>query len=76
MNNHFTASFSERGVTIYTEDKLSSFERTDLKITAKENKGVYICGDFNIDLLKTESINSNQEYYNLLCTVDMGSYLK
>ena len=36
-----------------------------LKIIAKENKEVYICGDFNIDLLKTESINSNQEYYNL-----------
>ena len=25
-----------------------------------------ICGDFNIDLLKIESIN--QEYYNLLCS--------
>ena len=37
-----------------------------LKIIAKENKEVYICGDFNIDLLKIESINSNQEYYNLL----------
>ena len=39
-----------------------------LKIIAKENKEVYICGDFNIDLLKIESINSNQEYYNLLCS--------
>ena len=37
-----------------------------LKIIAKENRGV--CGDFNIDLLKIESINSIQEYYNLLCS--------
>ena len=28
---------------------------------------MYICGDFNIDLLKIETMNSNQEYYNLLC---------
>ena len=26
------------------------------------------CGDFNIDLLKIEAINSNQEYYNLMCS--------
>ena len=37
-----------------------------LKIIAKENKEVYICGDFNIDLLQIETIHSNQEYYNLL----------
>ena len=29
---------------------------------------MYICGDFNIDLLKIETINSNQEYYNLMCS--------
>ena len=29
---------------------------------------MYICGDFNIDLLKIETLNSNQEYYNLLCS--------
>ena len=29
---------------------------------------MYICGDFNIDLLKIETIHSNQEYYNLLCS--------
>ena len=39
-----------------------------IKIIAKENKEVYICGDFNIDLLKIETLNSNQEYYNLLCS--------
>ena len=30
-----------------------------LKLLAKENKEVYICGDFNIDLLK---INKNSKY--------------
>ena len=39
-----------------------------LKIIAKENKEAYICGDFNIDLLKIGTMNSNQEYYNLLCS--------
>ena len=29
---------------------------------------MYICGYFNIDLLKIETLNSNQEYYNLLCS--------
>ena len=29
---------------------------------------MYICGDYNIDLLKIETIHSNQEYYNLLCS--------
>ena len=29
---------------------------------------MYILGDFNIDLLKIETLNSNQEYYNLLCS--------
>ena len=29
---------------------------------------MYISGDFNIDLLKIETMNSNQEYYNLLCS--------
>ena len=29
---------------------------------------VYICGDFNIDLSKIETLNSNQEYCNLLCS--------
>ena len=35
---------------------------------AKENKEVYLCGDFNIDLLKIDVNNSYQEFYNLLCS--------
>ena len=28
----------------------------------------YICGDFNIDLLKVDEINNYQLYYNLICS--------
>ena len=37
-----------------------------LQKLSKENKEIYICGDFNIDLLKIEDINSYLEFYNLL----------
>ena len=32
----------------------------------KENKDVYIAGDFNIDLLKYETNTNNREFYNLM----------
>ena len=31
-----------------------------------ENKEIYICGDFNIDLLKTESNKSSSDFFSLL----------
>ena len=34
----------------------------------KENKEIYICGDFNIDLLKIENNQNYQQFYNLLCS--------
>ena len=34
----------------------------------KENKEVYICGDFNFDLLNLENNHICQEFYNLLCS--------
>ena len=39
-----------------------------LKKFSDENKEVYICGDFNIDLLKLEKVNNYQSYYNMLCS--------
>ena len=33
---------------------------------ANENKEVYICGDFNFDLLKLDSDNNTQHFFNLL----------
>ena len=38
----------------------------------KENKEVYICGDFNFDLLKYENVNHCQEFYN---TMTCNGYL-
>ena len=35
---------------------------------AKENKEVYICGDFNFDLLKVDTDNFTQYFFNLLCS--------
>ena len=35
---------------------------------ASENKELYLCGDFNIDLVKLDERNIYQLYYNLLCS--------
>ena len=35
---------------------------------AKENKEVYICGDFNFDLLKVDTDHITQHFFNLLCS--------
>ena len=37
-----------------------------LKIISDENKEIYLCGDFNIDLLKIDDSKHNLEFYNLL----------
>ena len=37
-----------------------------LKILNNETKDIYLCGDFNIDLLKIETVSLYQDYYNLL----------
>ena len=34
----------------------------------KKNKEVYICGDFNFDLLKVDTDNITQYFFNLLCS--------
>ena len=39
-----------------------------LKTIASEGKEVYICGDFNVNLLKLEEIGSYLTFYNLLCS--------
>ena len=35
---------------------------------SKENKEVYICGDFNFDLLKIDTDSITQHFFNLLCS--------
>ena len=39
-----------------------------LTTLAKENKEVYICGDFNFDLLKVDVDQFTQHFFNLLCS--------
>ena len=41
---------------------------TSLKSVVSENREVYFCGDFNIDLLKIDEINNYQLYYNFICS--------
>ena len=48
--------------------EFSNYLESLLKNISSENKEVYICGDFNIDLLKLDIINNYQQYYNLLCS--------
>ena len=38
------------------------------KTVASEDKEVYLCGDFNIDLLKINDITTYLTFYNLLCS--------
>ena len=45
-----------------------SYLESSLKLVNRENKEVYLCGDFNIDLLKLDDISNYQLYYNLICS--------
>ena len=47
-----------------------------LKILNNENKEIYLCGDFNIDLLKIETIGLYQVNYNLLCSFGLLPHWK
>ena len=37
-------------------------------LETKENKEIYLCGDFNIDLLKIDNSQTYQQFYNMLCS--------
>ena len=52
----------------YDLSEFINYLETTLKKITSENKEVYLCGDFNIDLLKIEEVNNYQLYYNLLCS--------
>ena len=43
-----------------------SYDKVKSNTVADEE--VYICGDFNIDLLKVDEIINYQLYYNLICS--------
>ena len=49
------------------DDFINYMEKTLSKIN-KENKEVYITGDFNIDLLKYEMVPKYQDFYNMMAS--------
>ena len=50
----------------YDNSSFLVYMETILKKITDENKELYVCGDFNIDLLKIESGGSPLTFYNLL----------
>ena len=52
---------------MYFQDFLEYLEETLSKISS-ENKEIYICGDFNIDLLKLDSNTKYKQFYDLMCS--------
>ena len=52
----------------YDLSEFMIYLETSLKKVASENKEVYLCGDFNLDLLKVDEINNYQLYFNLICS--------
>ena len=53
----------------YSKTDYSEFNKymdSTLNKLVKENKEIYICGDFNIDLLKMNELDTHLEFYNLL----------
>ena len=52
----------------YNFDEFFKYLESCLSTIAKENKEVYICGDFNLDLLKIDTDHFTQHFFNLLCS--------
>ena len=50
-------------------DEFISYFNKCLPNLNKENKDVYITGDFNIDLLKYDTNPKYQEFYNLVTAI-------
>ena len=48
-------------------DFISYLEKC-LNILVKENKEIYLCGDFNINLLQIEANQNYQQFYDMLCS--------
>ena len=54
----------------YDLDEFLKYIEKCLEVLSKENKEVYIAGDFNIDLLKLDNFPSYLEFYNLMTSND------
>ena len=44
-----------------------SYLESCLSKLSNENKEIYICGDFNTDLLKLDNVNNYNKFYELMC---------
>ena len=52
----------------YNFDEFFKYLESCPSTIAKENKEVYICGDYNFDLLKIDSDYFTEHFFNLLCS--------
>ena len=52
-----------------------NYMESSLRVISDENKEVYVCGDFNIDLLKLVSKPSYLAFYNLMCSNGLIPYI-
>ena len=49
-------------------DKFLGYLELCLTKLSNENKEVYLCGDFNSDLLKLNGVNNYKRFYELMCS--------
>ena len=54
-------------MTIFRHQFLDYLESCLSKLS-NENKEVYLCGDFNSDLLKLDKVNNYKRFYELMCS--------
>ena len=52
----------------YNLTEFTSYLETCLNKLIKEKKEIYLCGDFNIDLLLIENNSKYQQFYDMLCS--------
>ena len=71
IKNKFSKNIVCRSVHRHPHNNfVEFFQYLELCLTslAKENKEIYMCGNFNFDLLKTDTDQNTQHFFNLLCS--------
>ena len=59
----------------YNFDVFFKYLESCLGTLAKENKEIYICGDFNFNLLQIDSDHFTQYFFNLLCSYGLLQHI-
>ena len=62
----FVVISTDTQMTIFRHQFLDYLESCLSKVS-NENKEVYLCGDFNSDLLKLDKVNNYKRFYELMC---------